>query len=89
VVGTKRSTAECDEDVSIPLRRRAAYSQTKAWAEQLVLDMHRMHDLPVTILRPAVVYGPRSFSWGLEEAKLLYRRRGFLISGSPHPYVET
>jgi nucleoside-diphosphate-sugar epimerase len=82
VYGTERTTAECDEDVPIRLQRRAAYSQTKAWAEQLLIDMYHMYALPVTILRPAVVYGPRSFSWGLEEAKLLYRRRGILISGS-------
>ncbi len=36
------------------------YTQTKMEAELEVLHFHTHHQLPVTILRPATVYGPRS-----------------------------
>src|SRR5262249_11501212 len=32
--------------------------ETKVQAEELVLDFHERHGLPITILRPAFIYGP-------------------------------
>ena len=36
----------------------------------------------MTILRPAVVYGERSYSWGLQEARIINKGWGFLVDGS-------
>jgi nucleoside-diphosphate-sugar epimerase len=41
------------------------YSDSKIAAENDVLSFGRKHGLPVVILRPAIVYGPRSMMWSL------------------------
>jgi len=47
--------------------------------------MHiKNHNLPVTIVRPAAVFGPGSMSFGYVEAKILRRESGILISGGDH-----
>ncbi|MEX2216429.1 MAG: NAD-dependent epimerase/dehydratase family protein [Phycisphaeraceae bacterium] len=40
-----------------------AYGDTKLEAEELVLQAHREHKLPTTILQPTVVYGPFGGWW--------------------------
>ena len=35
-----------------------------------------------TIVRPAVVYGPYSYTWGLQEAILINQGKGVLIDGA-------
>lgn len=42
-----------------PLAPGNIYERTKVGAERLVLDTHRETGLPVVVLRPADVYGPR------------------------------
>eukprot|EP01124_Arcella_intermedia_P021842 TRINITY_DN3121_c0_g1_i1.p1 TRINITY_DN3121_c0_g1~~TRINITY_DN3121_c0_g1_i1.p1 ORF type:complete len:356 (-),score=33.99 TRINITY_DN3121_c0_g1_i1:52-1119(-) len=74
-------TKNCDESIAIPTKRRAWYSITKALAEQIVLKAKAEHNLPVTIVRPAAVFGPGTWSFGLVEAQVLYDRKGVLISG--------
>ena len=39
------------------------YSDTKLRIEQLLLELHRTRALPVTILQPAIVYGPYGGIW--------------------------
>ena len=39
------------------------YSDTKLKIEQLLLELHRTRALPVTILQPAIVYGPYGGIW--------------------------
>jgi nucleoside-diphosphate-sugar epimerase len=48
-----------DETVPPPKRHRDGYSQTKVEAEQLVLQYYRDFGVPVVVLRPGFVYGPR------------------------------
>jgi nucleoside-diphosphate-sugar epimerase len=48
-----------DETVPPPPRHIDGYTQTKVESEQLVLDYHRLHGVPVTVLRPGFIYGPR------------------------------
>lgn len=48
---------------------------------KIVMKAYSDHSLPVTILRPAVVFGPGSFSWGVEDASLIYERRFALLGG--------
>jgi nucleoside-diphosphate-sugar epimerase len=55
-----------------PYRSRGwPYGDTKIEGEQLVWAYYRQHGLPVTIVRPVNIYGPRSSSYVLEIADLL------------------
>ena len=59
-------------DEQTPYRLRGwPYGDTKIRGEQLVWDYHHRHGLPVTIVRPAAVYGPRSTTFVGEIVKLL------------------
>ena len=59
-------------DETAPFRFRGwPYGDTKIKAEQSVWDYHRQHGLPVTVVRPLNIYGPRSTTFVLEIAELL------------------
>ena len=58
-----------DEELSedTPLRPSAdPYSDTKRRIDLLLLGMHRTGGLPVTIIQPTIVYGPRGGFWTTE-----------------------
>lgn len=48
-----------DETTPLPARHIDGYTQTKAEADRLALNYHRDHGVPVTVLRPGFIYGPR------------------------------
>jgi len=48
-----------DESVPLPASHVDGYTQTKVEAEQLVMQYHREFKLPVVVLRPGFIYGPR------------------------------
>jgi nucleoside-diphosphate-sugar epimerase len=48
-----------DESEPVPQHHIDSYTQTKAEAERLALQYHRDYQVPVVILRPGFVYGPR------------------------------
>jgi 2-alkyl-3-oxoalkanoate reductase len=48
-----------DETVPPPARHVDGYTQTKVEGEALALQYHREHGVPVVVLRPGFVYGPR------------------------------
>jgi nucleoside-diphosphate-sugar epimerase len=48
-----------DEQEPLPTNHIDAYTQTKAEADQLALAYHRDSHIPVVVLRPGFVYGPR------------------------------
>ena len=48
-----------DESAPLPERHIDGYTQTKVEAERLVMDYHRKQGLPVVVLRPGFIYGPR------------------------------
>ena len=48
-----------DESESLPARHSDGYSQSKVEAEQLALRYYRDLGVPVVVLRPGFVYGPR------------------------------
>ena len=59
-------------DESAPLRPRGwPYADTKIEGERLVWAYHRQHGLPVAVVRPPNVVGPRSTSFVLEIVELL------------------
>jgi nucleoside-diphosphate-sugar epimerase len=47
------------ETAPLPVRHVDGYTQTKVEAEQLALGYQREHGVPVVVLRPGFVYGPR------------------------------
>src|SRR5262249_21978831 len=48
-----------DESEPLPESHVDGYTQTKVESEHLVLRYHREHGLPVVVLRPGFIYGPR------------------------------
>ena len=48
-----------DESVPPHARHIDGYTQSKVEAEALALQYHRLHGVPVVILRPGFIYGPR------------------------------
>lgn len=57
---------------SAPYRLRGwQYGDTKIEGERLVWSYYHKHDLPVTVVRPVSIYGPRSASLVLEIVELL------------------
>src|SRR3954464_13028710 len=48
-----------DETEPLPKRHIDGYTQTKTEAEQLALQYQREHGVPVVVLRPGFIYGPR------------------------------
>jgi nucleoside-diphosphate-sugar epimerase len=48
-----------DENEPLPANHVDAYTQTKVEAERLALDYHRQEGVPVVVLRPGFIYGPR------------------------------
>lgn len=56
--GVLGSTGDTPADEDAPLRPGNVYEQTKAAGEQLALELAQAHTLPLTVARPALVYGP-------------------------------
>jgi nucleoside-diphosphate-sugar epimerase len=48
-----------DETEPLPRRHVDGYTQTKVEGEELALGYHRDHAIPVVVLRPGFIYGPR------------------------------
>src|SRR4029077_19768295 len=48
-----------DESEPLPDQHVDGYTQTKVEAERLALQYQRDHGVPVVVLRPGFVYGPR------------------------------
>ncbi len=67
-----------NETMPLPSRHRDGYSQSKVEAEQLALHYYQEFGVPVTILRPGFIYGPRDRTvmpriiQGLREGRLRY-----------------
>jgi nucleoside-diphosphate-sugar epimerase len=71
-----------DETEPLPDNHIDGYTQTKVESEKLALEYHRKHGVPVTILRPGFVYGPRDRAVlprlvdRLKERSVIYISRG-------------
>jgi nucleoside-diphosphate-sugar epimerase len=48
-----------DETEPLPELHIDGYTQSKVECEKLALEEHRLHQTPVTIVRPGFIYGPR------------------------------
>jgi nucleoside-diphosphate-sugar epimerase len=70
----------CDEDA--PLRDvRLPYNRTKIQGEEAVWRAHRDRGLPVTVVRPATIYGPRGKDFVVDIAGMLRQGMMLLIDG--------
>ena len=56
------STGCIDESI-VPICKRRDYAGAKLEAEKLCFQYSHRYDLPVTILRPAIIYGPFAPAW--------------------------
>jgi len=71
-----------DETEPLPDKHIDGYTQSKVEAERLALQYHRKQGVPVTILRPGFVYGPRDrtllprIANRLRERSVIYIARG-------------
>ena len=74
----------CAEDHSL-VDAGLPYNQTKGKGEAIVWRAYREHGLPITILRPATIYGPRGKDFTLEIASLLRQRLMTYIDGGASP----
>ena len=73
-------------DETAPYRLRGwPYGDTKIEGEQLVWDYYQRHGLPVTIVRPVNIYGPRSTSFVIEIVELLEEGGMVHIGGGRKP----
>ena len=68
----------CDEtfgfrDIGLP------YNRSKGMGDELALAFHRERGLPVTVVRPATIFGPRSKDWVVELGKLLLAGRALTV----------
>ena len=66
-------------DVGLP------YNHTKILAEEAVWRAAREDDLPVTVFRPATIYGPRGKAFVTDIANLLQKRQMAHIDGGQAP----
>lgn len=48
-----------DENTPLPVTHMDGYTQSKAEADRLALEYHKKHGMPVVVLRPGFIYGPR------------------------------
>lgn len=48
-----------DENTPLPVTHMDGYTQSKAEADRLALEYHRKQGVPVVVLRPGFIYGPR------------------------------
>ena len=51
-----------DEREPLPEHHIDGYTQSKVEAEKLALEYHRLHQVPVAVVRPGFIYGPRDRS---------------------------
>ena len=73
-------------DETAPYRLRGwPYGDTKIAGEQLVWSYYHEHGLPITIVRPVTVYGPRSIPFVVEIVALLQRGSMAYIGGGRKP----
>ena len=61
------------------------YNRTKVLGEKAVWDFYKKMGLPITVIRPVTLYGPRSLSIVVEFAAVLLKKQMVLIDGGHIP----
>ncbi len=70
----------CSEDYGIH-NIGLPYNRSKVEGEEEIWKAVKTRNLPVTVFRPASVYGPRSMEWVAEIGKLMLKKDMVLLSG--------
>lgn len=70
----------CGESHQI-IDRGLPYNRSKGLGEKIVWEFYEKHGVPVTIIRPATIYGPRSKDFAVEVSNLIKQRAMPLIDG--------
>jgi len=68
-------------DERTPLRPDGLYSRSKIEAERLAMRYHDKYGLPITILRPCLIYGPRDRHLLPTVLRLISKKRVPLVAG--------
>jgi len=80
-------TDDVDELVPLATDQGDLYGRTKALGEQAALEVAKRTGLPLTIVRPAMVYGPGSKTWTVGMLRLLQKGVPMLFGdGSGHAF---
>ncbi len=66
-------------DIGLP------YNRSKGLGEKAVWDIYQRTGMPVSVIRPATIYGPRSLSIVVEMAALLHKKQMAWIDGGKVP----
>ena len=57
------------------------YNRSKVEGEEIIWQAVKQRNLPVTVFRPASVYGPRSMEWVVDISRLMLKKEMVLLSG--------
>jgi 2-alkyl-3-oxoalkanoate reductase len=80
------------EDYPLNLAQNSLYGRSKAEAEREAVRLAAECQLPLTIIRPAMVYGPRSLGWSAGMLELVQKGTPVLFGGGyghAHPvYID-
>jgi nucleoside-diphosphate-sugar epimerase len=61
------------------------YNRSKGEGDRLALEFHARTGLPVTVVRPATIFGPRAKDWVIELTRLLRAGQALTIAGGGVP----
>ncbi len=61
------------------------YNRSKGEGDRLALEFHARTGLPVTIVRPATIFGPRAKDWVVELTRLLRAGQALTVAGGHVP----
>ena len=61
------------------------YSHSKIESENIALAYHDSHELPLVILRPTHIYGPKSLFWTINPIMMLEKGNYVLVNGGNTP----
>ena len=70
-------------------KKSGYYSETKALAEQYLLEKYKKNQFPVVIIRPGNVYGPGATTWVLRPLKAIQKKRISLIDNGNGIFLHT
>jgi nucleoside-diphosphate-sugar epimerase len=90
-VGVARAPGRRDADETLPYlapTSQVAYHQSKAEAEQLVLEAAREEEMAVVVVRPVITYGPEDETGMVTRLLTLVAHRRFLMIGAGENHLD-
>ncbi|MFO0660282.1 MAG: NAD(P)-dependent oxidoreductase [Polyangiaceae bacterium] len=85
-------TDDISEEIPVDPRQSDLYGRTKALGELSAREIAARRGLPLTVVRPAMVYGPRSAGWTITMLKMVQKGLPVIFGdglGHAHPvYID-